>query len=151
MKLEPIIISLLDTDLYKFNMHQVMFHKHTDLIGEYHFKCRNTKIVFTKEMFNEINAQIDHLCSLKFTKEELTYLRNIRYIKDDYVEFLRIWRPLRDYVETSLSEDGELSIVIKGPMFAATHFPVLINVEITSSCQSLESLLRQPNSANLNV
>mgnify|MGYP003295816873 CR=1 FL=1 len=71
MKLEPIIISLLDTDLYKFNMHQVMFHKHTDLIGEYHFKCRNTKIVFTKEMFDEINEQIDHLCSLKFTKEEL--------------------------------------------------------------------------------
>ena len=126
MKLEPIIISLLDTDLYKFNMHQVMFHKHTDLIGEYHFKCRNTKIVFTKEMFDEINEQIDHLCSLKFTKEELTYLRNIRYIKDDYVEFLRIWRPLRDYVETSLSEDGELSIVIKGPMFAATHFEIYL-------------------------
>lgn len=126
MKLEPIIISLLDTDLYKFNMHQVMFHKHTDLIGEYHFKCRNSKIVFTKEMFDEINEQIDHLCSLKFTKEELTYLRNIRYIKDDYVEFLRIWRPLRDYVETSLSEDGELSIVIKGPMFAATHFEIYL-------------------------
>ena len=126
MKLEPIIISLLDTDLYKFNMHQVMFHKHTDLIGEYHFKCRNPKIVFTKEMFDEINEQIDHLCSLKFTKEELTYLRNIRYIKDDYVEFLRIWRPLRDYVETSLSDDGELSIIIKGPMFGATHFEIYL-------------------------
>lgn len=126
MKLEPIIISLLDTDLYKFNMHQVMFHKHTDLIGEYHFKCRNTKIVFTKEMFDEINEQIDHLCSLKFTKEELTYLRNIRYIKDDYVEFLRIWRPLRDYVETSLSDEGELSIIIKGPMFGATHFEIYL-------------------------
>ena len=126
MKLEPIIISLLDTDLYKFNMHQVMFHKHTDLIGEYHFKCRNTKIVFTKEMFDEINEQIDHLCSLKFTKEELSYLRNIRYIKDDYVEFLRIWRPLRDYVETSLSDEGELSITIKGPMFGATHFEIYL-------------------------
>ena len=33
MKLEPIIISLLDTDLYKFNMDQVIFHKHTDLCG----------------------------------------------------------------------------------------------------------------------
>ena len=35
MKLDPIIISLLDTDLYKFNMNQVIFHKHTDLSGEY--------------------------------------------------------------------------------------------------------------------
>ena len=37
MILEPIIQSLLDTDLYKFNMNQVMFHKHTDLIGTYVF------------------------------------------------------------------------------------------------------------------
>ena len=33
MKLEPIVVSLLDTDLYKFNMDQVIFHKHTDLTG----------------------------------------------------------------------------------------------------------------------
>ena len=37
MKLEPIVVSLLDTDLYKFNMDQVIFHKHTDLCGE----CRD--------------------------------------------------------------------------------------------------------------
>ena len=37
MKLEPIVTSLLDTDLYKFNMDQVIFHKHTDLNGEYYF------------------------------------------------------------------------------------------------------------------
>ena len=56
MKLDPIIISLLDTDLYKFNMNQVIFHKHTDLSGEYFFRCRNEGIVFTPEMFDEINA-----------------------------------------------------------------------------------------------
>ena len=38
MKLKPIINSLLDTDLYKFNMNQVIFHKHTAANGEYHFK-----------------------------------------------------------------------------------------------------------------
>ena len=69
MKLEPIIISLLDTDLYKFNMDQVIFHRHTDLTGEYYFKCRNEGIVFTPEMLDEINAQIDHLCSLRFTNQ----------------------------------------------------------------------------------
>ena len=67
MLLEPIITSLLDTDLYKFNMDQVIFHKHTDLIGDYCFKCRNEGIVFTKEMLAEIYSQIDHLCSLRFT------------------------------------------------------------------------------------
>ena len=48
MKLKPIITSLLDTDLYKFNMNQVIFHKHTDLVGEYHFKCRTPNIFFYK-------------------------------------------------------------------------------------------------------
>ena len=47
MKLQPIVVSLLDTDLYKFNMDQVIFHKHTDLCGQYYFKCRNKDVVFT--------------------------------------------------------------------------------------------------------
>ncbi len=126
MKLEPIIISLLDTDLYKFNMDQVIFHKHTDLCGEYYFRCRNEGIVFTQDMLDEINAQIDHLCTLRFRKDELDYLRSIRFIKNDYVEFLRLWHPIRDYVETSLSESGELSIVVTGPLFSAMQFEIYL-------------------------
>ena len=126
MKLEPIVVSLLDTDLYKFNMDQVIFHKHTDLCGEYHFKCRNEDIRFTKEMLEEINAQIDHLCSLSFTKRELDYLRSIRFIKNDYVEFLRLWHPIREYVFTSLSEDGELSVIVDGPLFSAMQFEIYL-------------------------
>lgn len=126
MRFSPIIISLLDTDLYKFNMNQVMFHKHTDLIGEYHFKCRNKGVTWTEEMFDEINEQIDHLCTLTFKDDELNYLRSIRFIKDDYVEFLRLWRPLRDYVKTELSDDGELSIIVKGPLFSAMQFEIYL-------------------------
>ncbi len=124
MKLEPIVVSLLDTDLYKFNMDQVIFHKHTDLSGEYYFRCRTAGAVFTQEMLEEINAQIDHLCSLRFRREELDYLRSIRFIKNDYVEFLRLWRPIRDYVETGLSDDGELTIVVRGPLFSAMQFEI---------------------------
>ena len=126
MKLEPIVTSLLDTDLYKFNMDQVIFHKHTDLNGEYYFKCRNRDIVFTPEMLSEINAQIDHLCSLRFTRQELDYLRSIRFIKSDYVEFLRLWHPIREYVETGLSENGELHLVVRGPMFSAMQFEIYL-------------------------
>ena len=126
MKLEPIVTSLLDTDLYKFNMDQVIFHKHTDLNGEYYFKCRNRDIVFTPEMLSEINAQIDHLCSLRFTRQELDYLRSIRFIKSDYVEFLRLWHPIREYVETGLTEDGQLQVVVKGPMFSAMQFEIYL-------------------------
>ncbi len=126
MKLEPIITSLLDTDLYKFNMDQVIFHRHTDLSGEYYFLCRNPGVTFTREMFDEINAQIDHLCTLTFRREELDYLRSIRYIKGDYVEFLRLWRPIRDYVETALRGDGTLEIVVRGPLFSAMQFEIYL-------------------------
>ena len=126
MKLAPIVVSLLDTDLYKFNMDQVIFHKHTDLCGQYYFKCRNKGVTFTPEMAEEINAQIDHLCSLRFTKEELDYLRSIRFIKNDYVEFLRLYHPIRDYVTVSLSDEGELSIVVDGPLFSAMQFEIFL-------------------------
>ena len=126
MKLEPIVTSLLDTDLYKFNMDQVIFHKHTDLCGQYYFKCRDKDVRFTPEMAQEISDQIDHLCTLRFAGEELDYLRSIRFIKRDYVEFLRLWRPIRDYVKVSLSHEGELSVVVDGPLFSAMQFEIFL-------------------------
>ena len=81
MKLSPCVVSLLDTDLYKFNMNQVMFHKHTNLNGVYLFKCRNKDVIFTREMCDEINAQIDHLCTLTFQDDELDYLASLRFIR----------------------------------------------------------------------
>lgn len=126
MKFEPIITSLLDTDLYKFNMNQVIFHYHTNLVGEYVFKCRNKEVKFTKEMLDEIDEQIDHLCKLRFKDKELNYLRSIRYLKNDYIEFLRLWHPLRNYVTTSLSEEGELMIKVDGPLFSAMQFEIYL-------------------------
>lgn len=125
MKLSPCVVSLLDTDLYKFNMNQVMFHKHTNLNGKYIFKCRNRGVEFTKEMCEEINAQIDHLCTLTFTDEELDYLSTLRFIKKDYIEFLRLWRPLRIYVNCWL-EGTELRIEVDGPIFSAMQFEIYL-------------------------
>jgi len=128
MKLSPIIVSLLDTDLYKFNMNQVMFHKHTNLNGTYLFKCRNKGVVFTPEMIEEINAQIDHLCTLKFTDEELDYLGSLRFIKSDYVEFLRLWHPIRKYVKcyATIDEPCGLHLEVNGPIFSAMQFEIYL-------------------------
>ncbi len=126
MKLEPIVVSLLDTDLYKFNMDQVIFHKHTDLCGQYFFKCRNKDVVFTEEMAEEIREQVDHLCTLSFKSEELDYLRSIRFIKNDYVEFLRLWHPIRDYVTINRTEKGELEVEVSGPLFSSMQFEIYL-------------------------
>ena len=126
MKLSPCVISLLDTDLYKFNMNQCMFHKHTNLNGKYIFKCRNKDVEFTDEMIEEINAQIDHLCTLTFNDEELNYLASLRFIKSDYVEFLRLWRPLRRYVKCWKDEELGMRIEVEGPIFSAMQFEIYL-------------------------
>ena len=126
MKFPQIVTSLLDTDLYKFNMNQVIFHKHNNLMGTYVFKCRNAGVVFTEEMVGEISEQIDALCKLKFKKDELDYLRSIRFLKPDYVEFLRLWRPMRDYVSLGLKPNGELDLTVTGPLFAAMQFEIYL-------------------------
>ena len=134
MKLSPIITHLTDTDLYKFTMLQTMFHRHTNLNGTYIFKCRNKDVTFTAEMVEEINAQIDHLCTLHFTDEELDYLASMRFIKPDFIEFLRIWRPLRRYVNAYMSDydvygtnpEGALNIKVEGPLFNTMMFEIYL-------------------------
>jgi nicotinate phosphoribosyltransferase len=78
-------------------------------------------------MVDEINAQIDHLCTLKFTDEELDYLASLRFIKSDYVEFLRLWHPIRKYVNCWTNEfSGELFIEVAGPLFSAMQFEIYL-------------------------
>ena len=126
MKLEPIIESLLDTDFYKFNMNQLMFHKYQEPIGEYHFKCRNKDVKFSEEMLQEINEQIDHLCTLTFKKEELDYLSSISFIKDDYIKFLSTFKLNRSYVDCHLNDKKELVCVVKGTCYLAMSFEIYL-------------------------
>lgn len=128
LKLTPIINSLLEIDLYKWNMNQIFLHKHPNMNGKYIFKCRNKGVEFTPEMVEEINAQIDYLCTLTLSDEELNYLGSLRFIKKDYVEFLRLWRPLRRYVNCVYDESVEckLRIEIEGPLFSVMQFEIYL-------------------------
>lgn len=126
MKLSPIITNLTDTDLYKFTMLKCMVHKHPELNGTYMFKCRNEGVTFTPEMVDEINAQIDHLCTLRFTDEELNYLNSIPFLKGWFIEYLRIWHPLRRYVTCHGNPDGSLYLEVSGPLFSVMQFEIYL-------------------------
>ncbi|HEY8977003.1 MAG TPA: nicotinate phosphoribosyltransferase, partial [Burkholderiaceae bacterium] len=88
----PILHSLLETDLYKFTMWQTMLHRHPQAQAEYRFVCRNAPAFPLSELLDEVNEQLDHLCALSFTEDELAYIGALRYIKNDFVDFLRIFR-----------------------------------------------------------
>lgn len=92
MQLAPIIISLLMNDLYKFSMGQAIFHQFNKIRTKWAFKCRNKGVVFTHEMIEEIKAQIAYFCTLRFTEDELNWLRlNIPWLSEDYISHLRRW------------------------------------------------------------
>ena len=46
MKLNQIITSLLETDLYKFSMGQTIYHQFTSYKTTWTFKCRNQDVFF---------------------------------------------------------------------------------------------------------
>ena len=103
MKLEPIINSLLETDMYKFSMGQAIYHQFSDYKTTWTFKCRNQDVHFTPEMVEEIREQIKAYCDLRFTEEELEYLHNITWIKGSYTDFLRLWQPR--YADIQITEE----------------------------------------------
>lgn len=111
IKMERIITSLLETDMYKFSMGQAIYHQFSDYKTTWSFKCRNTDVFFTKEMVDEIKRQIQLYCDLRFTEEELEYLHNIKWIKGSYVDFLRLWKAR--YEDFEISDDAECGLKIE--------------------------------------
>ncbi|MEI7036178.1 nicotinate phosphoribosyltransferase [Fulvimonas yonginensis] len=120
-----IIQSLLDTDLYKFSMMQVVLHHYPAAQVEYRFKCRTPGIDLVPYV-DEIRAELAALCSLRFTPAELDYLRSWRYIKSDFVDFLGLFQLNAKYVQIApaASGNGEIEIRIRGPWLHTILFEV---------------------------
>lgn len=125
---QPIIESLLDTDLYKFTMLQVFLHSFPAAEGEYQFKCRNRPGVPLSAFKDEIEAQIDHLCTLRFRPEEMAYLRGLRFIKGDFVDYLELFQFRRRFisVKASPSNPDGIEITAKGPLVHVMMYEIFV-------------------------
>ena len=120
-----IITSLLDTDLYKFTMMQVVLHHFPGAQVEYRFKCRNPGINLAPYV-DEIREEVTRLCTLRFHERELDYLRGMRFIKSDFVDFLGLFQLNTKYIEIapSPSGTGDIDIVIRGPWLHTILFEI---------------------------
>ena len=126
--MSPIIHSLLDTDLYKFTMLQVVLHKFPQTHSVYHFRCRNLEdtVYPLTDILSEMDEQLDHLCTLKFKDDELKYLRSFRFIKSDFVDYLELFQLKRRFIKTGIDEEGRLDIWVEGPMVQAMMFEIFV-------------------------
>ena len=118
-----IITSLLDTDLYKFTMMQVVLHQFPGAQVEYRFKCRTPDAVLAPYV-DEIRAEIHALCRLSFQENELAYLRSLRFIKSDFVDFLGLFRLNEKYIQITPLANGEIDITIQGPWLHTILFEI---------------------------
>ncbi|CAM2147926.1 Nicotinate phosphoribosyltransferase [Pararobbsia alpina] len=120
-----IITSLLDTDLYKFTMMQVVLHHFPAAQAEYAFRCR-TPDVNLVPYIEEIREEIRGLCTLRFSEPELDYLRSWRFMKSDFIDFLELFHLNERHIEVTPSpkNNGEIDIHIRGPWLHTILFEV---------------------------
>ena len=121
-----IINSLLDTDLYKFTMQQTVYHQFANAHEvEFRFKCR-TQGADLVALMEQINKELDHVCTLMFKQEELDYLSSQRFIKSDYIDFLTLFRLQRKYINVVKTSDTEIDVIIKGPWLHTILFEIYV-------------------------
>ncbi|HYP70432.1 MAG TPA: nicotinate phosphoribosyltransferase [Variovorax sp.] len=118
-----IIQSLLDTDLYKFTMMQVVLHHFPGARVEYRFKCRNPGVDLAR-FAGQIREEVRGLCQLRFKDAELAYLRSMRFIKSDFVDFLGLFQLNEKYISIVPRPSGELEIRIEGPWLHTILFEI---------------------------
>ncbi|OXL26820.1 nicotinate phosphoribosyltransferase [Psychrobacter sp. DAB_AL32B] len=125
---EPIITSLLDNDLYKFTMLQAMLHQFPQTHGVYRFRCRNNEdtVYPLADIKEQLEKQLDSLCELRFLEDELEYLRGLRFMRSDFVDYLELFKLKRRFITVSTDDKGRLFIDIEGPMIQAMFFEVFV-------------------------
>lgn len=121
----PVIRSLLEQDLYKLTMLQVMLHHMPANTAKYRFVCRNRPGQPLSRLKEEVERQLDHLCTLRFQEDELQWLSERGFFKSDFIEFLRIFQLQRRFIRVTTKGD-QLIIEAEGPQLHVMMFEIFV-------------------------
>jgi nicotinate phosphoribosyltransferase len=125
---KPIIHSLLDVDFYKDTMGQAIFHRHPHVPVKFAFHNRHKHVRLAECIdLAELREQLDHVRSLRFTRQELHFLMgtfeyNQPMFKLDYIEFLQTLRLPEFHIDT---HDGQLTLEFLGGWASVTRWETL--------------------------
>lgn len=130
-KLDPIVRSLLDTDIYKLLMLQTIWKERPNVPVTFSLINRTKSVLLASEIDEqELRAQLDYARSIKITKKELiwltgnTFYGRERLFTKEFLEWLRHYQ-LPDY-QLSV-KDGQYEIDFQGDWADVTlwEIPVL--------------------------
>lgn len=120
---DPIITTLLDTDLYKYTMQQLMVSRYPDAHARMEFHCRDLDSLGVSAA--EVRAQIDALGTLTLPADELAWLCGLPFISAEFVEYLRGFK-LNPNAVTIHDGGTQLEIVVEGVWHEVTHYEIFI-------------------------
>ena len=125
MKHPPLITSLMDTDLYKLTMLQAFYHapEFRTVEAEWKFHCRNRHGFDLAAQIPEIKQQLEAVCRLRFTDEELDYLATFPFFTTDFIEFLRIYQLDMRFVSIAPQAE-DIDLRIRGPLIHVALFEI---------------------------
>ncbi len=140
---QGMVNSLLDTDFYKLTMMQVVLHQYASAWVRYAFKWRNWDemhlTVSLPDFKRRVDAEINRLCELRFTEDEVNYVATIRFFKPDFIEYLRLFQLNRKYIKTDIEQD-QLQIIIEGPWLNTILFEIPVLAIISELYSSLHGV-----------
>ena len=127
-RLDPIIRSLLDTDFYKFLMHQFIWMLYPDVPVTFGLinRTREVRLAATVDE-DHLRAQLDHVRTLRFHENELIWLAGNRFygsrdiFRPEYIDYLRSFA-LPDYRLETI--DGQYVLTFEGPWSDVTLWEI---------------------------
>ena len=120
------ILSILDTDLYKFSTSNAYFQLYPLSEGTFKFNDRAGE-VYDEAFLSTLKEEFAHLERLCLTDDEFDYVtRKVRYIHRNYWEWLRGFRFEAGKIEAELDAEGHLQIQVTDLMYKVTLYEVPI-------------------------
>ncbi len=120
------ILSILDTDLYKFSTSNAYFHLYPLAEGTFKFNDR-AKEVYDDSFLSELKKEFAELEKLSLTDEEFSYVTSkVRYINHNYWEWLRGFRFEAGKIDARLDAEGHLQIEVTDFLYKVTLYEVPI-------------------------
>ncbi len=127
-KLDPIVRSLLDTDVYKLLMLQTIWKENRDVKTTFSLINRTTAVKLAEEIDEaELRMQLDHARTLRFTKKEMIWLAGNTFYGRERIfsaEFLRWLRDFRLPDYELEATDGQFVLTFSGPWCEATLWEI---------------------------
>ena len=124
---QPIIRSLLDTDLYKFTTSYAYSKLYPWAYGRFEFVDRDN-VRYPSGFAEKLREEFDKMALLRLTEDEAAFLeKECPYLPPPFIDFIRGYRFNPSEVEVSQDAEGHLSISAEGLLYRVTFWetPIL--------------------------